>query len=165
MSPAQPVEHQVKAAILYNFAKFVTWPAESFADETSPLVIAILGDDALHKSIDSLEGKKIGKRTIAVRHLSRRELKRRKGICQILYVSASEQKKLEGILTAVAREPILTVSDLPKFALEGGTLNFEKKKHNIRFAINLDASDQAGLKISSKLFPLATTIIKDGQVR
>lgn len=165
MSLAQPVENQVKAAILYNFAKFVTWPAESFADETSPLIIAILGDDDLHKSIDNLEGKKIGQRTITIRHWSRHDLHRSKRPCQILYVAVSEEKNLSGILSAVAKEPILTVSDLPKFAQRGGTLNFEKKKKHIRFAINLDASDQAGLKISSKLFPLATTVIKDGQVR
>ncbi|MCD4688925.1 MAG: YfiR family protein [Desulfuromonadaceae bacterium] len=162
---AQPEEQQVKTAILYNFAKFVTWPEEAFTDDSSPLIIAILGDDPLHKRIDSLEDKKIGNRSIAIHHWSRHDLKRRKKVCQILYVAASERKRLTEILTTIAAKPILTVSDLPGFAEKGGTLNFEKKHKNIRFAINLDACNQAGLNISSKLFPLATTIIKDGQLR
>lgn len=162
---AQLEEHQVKTAILYNFAKFVTWPDESFADKGSPLVIAILGNDALHKRIGRLEGKKVGDRVITIRHWSYREFKRRKKNCQILYVATSEQQKLELILAAVATEPILTVSDLPDFAQKGGVLKFDKSRKNIRFAINLDASNQAGLKISSKLFPLATNVIKNGQLR
>lgn len=164
-SLAQLEEQQVKAAILYNFAKFVTWPEKSFVDDNAPLVIAILGDDALHKRIANLEGKKIGNRTITIIHWSRYDLQRRKKNCQILYVAGSERKKLAEILSTVAKEPILTVSDLPNFTQKGGTLNFEKSNQNIRFAINLDASKQAGLQISSKLFPLATTIIKNGQLR
>ncbi len=161
---AQLEEHQIKAAILYNFAKFVTWPENSFGDDDSSLVIAILGDDPLHKRIDNLEGKKVGDRVITIRHWSHRDLQRRKN-CQILYVATSEKQKLDSILATVAQAPILTVSDLPNFTQKGGVLNFDKTQKNIRFAINLDASSQAGLKISSKLFPLATTVIKNGQLR
>ena len=164
-SLAQPNEQQIKAAILYSFAKFVTWPANTFAEDNSSLVIAIVGEDSLHHHIDNLEGKKIGNRTITIRHWSRHELKLRKKSCQILYVAESERKRLKEILAMVAAEPILTVSNLPNFAQNGGTVNFEKKKNHVRFAINLDASDQAGLKVSSKLYPLATTIIKNGQRR
>lgn len=162
---AQLEEQQVKAAILYNFAKFVTWPEDSFAHAEAPLVIAILGDDPLHGKIDRLAGKKIGNRAIAIRHFSRSELKWRKKDCHILYVATSERKQLDAILATVAAAPVLTVSDLADFGRKGGALNFEKRAPHIRFAINLDATGQAGLKVSAKLFPLASTIIKDGLVK
>src|SRR6185295_10763354 len=60
-----PTEYEVKAAFLYNFARFVEWPAEARHDPGTPFVIAVLGHDPFGGVLDeTVAGKTVGGRPI-----------------------------------------------------------------------------------------------------
>jgi YfiR/HmsC-like len=149
-------EYQVKAAFLYNFAKFVEWPSERFQSETAAIKICILGQDDFGQELDFITRDRLveGHR-IEIEHLF--TLSRIKN-CHILFVSSSERAHIREILSSVQGKSILTVGDEPGFARSGGVINFILEDARIRFEINLDAANQAHLKISSKLLALAKLV-------
>ena len=147
------VANKVKAAMLYNFTKYVEWPASSFPAPTSPLVIGVLGKDPLVSEIDStLTGKAVEKRVLAVRQFS--DVSEVKG-CHVVFICASERKRLPKILEQLKKDSALTVSDVEGFVEEGGMIGFRKEANTIRFDINQATAEKAGLKVSSKLLQLA----------
>jgi hypothetical protein len=146
-------EYQVKAAFLYNFAKFIDWPGEAFAGPSAPLIIGVVGDDPFGGALDqAINGKSIGGRPLAVRRLKWGQDLRS---CHILYISSSEQKRLPQIIQSLRGASVLTVSDMERFNQQGGIINFILEANRVRFEINSRAADQARLRISSKLLALA----------
>jgi len=150
-------EYEIKAAYLYNFAKFVEWPATAFPRETSPLTFCIIGKSPLNQVIESLAKKTIKNRGLAIRQLSEIE---NPGECNILFINAALKASIPQILTAAASFPILTVSDYKGFAAVGGNIEFVAVSDKIRFVINNQAAKRADLKISSHILRLATTVIE-----
>jgi hypothetical protein len=148
-------EYLVKAAFLYNFAKFVEWPEGTFSDETSPMVLCILGDDPFGDSIDSIRGKTIMGRELLIKRISDEE---EIGSCHIVFVSESERGRISYIIRKARRLNILTVGDMGGFARRGGIIGFIMRKNKVRFEINVDAAEGSKLKISSKLLKLATIV-------
>ncbi len=152
-------EYQLKAAITYNIAKFVKWPEEAFASDRAPLVICVLGDEKSTSGFASLEGRMLGQRPVRVEYLN--EL-RDFHAGQIIYISRSSGNFSADQLAALRKQPVLTVSDIKNFTSMGGMINLVNLGGNIRFAINLDAAATAGLHLSSKLYSLATEVIRNG---
>ena len=149
---SQPSEYQVKAAFLFNFAKFVEWPPETFAGETSPLVIGILGDNPFGSDLERIvAGKLINNRPITVRSFPTAA---EAANCHILFISSSE-KRLPEIIQSLHGTPVLIVGETDQFIASGGMVNFVQEASKIRFQINDDAAKAARLKISSKLLSLA----------
>ncbi len=148
-----PGEYRVKAAFLWNFAKFIQWPTNAFTNDTAPFVIGVLGDDPFGEDlVQTVRDKQINAHPIAVR--SFRTAAEAKG-CHILFVSASETGRLEDIFKSLRGSPVLTVGDSGQFIKTGGMINFVFEGNKIRFQINDDAAKTADLKISSKLLSLA----------
>ena len=151
-----PSEYEVKAAFLYNFTRFVEWPAEARRDPGAPFVIAIVGRDPFGTVIDeTVAGKTAGGRAIEVRRVPRVEEARE---AQIVFVSSSERSNLAAILKELDRTGILTVGDTDGFAMRGGAINFTLQARKVRFEINPIVAEQAGLKVSSQLLKLATLV-------
>jgi YfiR/HmsC-like len=150
---AQELEYQLKAAFLYNFVKFVEWPAEAFNGEKSPLSICIHGTDPFGDTLDTVvRGETVGERGLIVqRPESLSDLRD----CHVLFVSRSEKARLPEILARVEGEPVLTVGDADGFLKAGGIINFVLEENKVRFAINPEAAERNRLKISSKLLRLA----------
>ncbi len=145
-----PYEHKVKAAFLFNFAKFIEWPSDAGA-----LNLCILGEDHFGRAVDDIEGKAAaGKKISVIRIKTVHDIKQ----CHMLFISASENERLAGILTAARGLNILTVGDTTGYAELGVIVNFFRDQSNIRFEINKDAAERSGLKISSKLFGLARIV-------
>lgn len=148
-------EYDVKAAFLYNFAKFVDWPPEAFPDPNS-LKVCVLGDDPFGKSLRSVAGEQVGSHKLTVMQAD--SLSKPAG-CQILFISHSERDKLQQILSTVRDSPVLTVGDTDGFATRGVIINFVLEGSKVRFEINTESADRAGIKISSKLLQLAKRIV------
>lgn len=163
-APAQnpaPTEYQVKAAFLYNFGRFVEWPAR--ARPPANLTICVLGDDPFGPVLDGLiEGKSIQGRKLVARRPERVE---DAGDCHILFISSSENGRLAQILAALRGRSVLTVGEAERFAHRGGMINFRLEGSKVRFEINLDATEQEGLTVSSQLLKLATIIREHQQPR
>jgi len=142
-------EYQVKGLFLLNFAKYVDWPGDS----PGPITIGILGEDHFGDNLKKLvEGKSINGHTIVIRHLS--SIEDLDG-CSILFVSSSEDSRLDRILVKTGTLPILTVGENESFLDKGGVINFALKEGTIHLEINLKAARQVKLQISSKLLSVA----------
>src|SRR5689334_12052726 len=149
-------EYLIKAGFIYNFAKFVEWPANAFAQPDSPIVIGVLGTDPFGNTLDRIvEDKKVGTRGFIVRRYKwNKDLKELKE-CKILFVSASERAHIDEIVDSVKGLPILTVGETPGFAERGGVIRFTLEDNRVRFEVNVEAAHQADLNISSRLLTLA----------
>lgn len=147
---AVPNEHKVKTAFLYNFAKFIEWPAD-----TGTLNICILGEDHFGRDIDDIEEKAAAGKVLSIRRIKAvQDIKQ----CHMLFISSSENERLASILAVAHGLNILTVSDTDGYAERGVIINFYEEQNKIRFEINKDAAERSGLKISSKLFSLARIV-------
>jgi hypothetical protein len=149
------VANKVKAGYVFNFAKFVEWPAECFQGKDSPIVVGVLGKDPIAGVIqDTLRGTTIDGHPLQVRLLPETA----ESIdCHLLFICASEKKRVSKIFELQKAKHILTVSDMEHFNEEGGMICLRKEGVNIRFEINQKDAEKAGLKISSKLLQLAKT--------
>jgi hypothetical protein len=156
-APEPPTkEYQVKAAFLFNFTQFVQWPESAFRDAGEPICIGVLGEDPFGKALDeTVGGERSGRRDLIVRR-SRAvsELKD----CQLLFISKSERGRLAPILSEVESTGVLTVSEVEGFARLGGTINFYLEGNRVRFEINPDGAQKAGLRISSQLLSLGKIV-------
>lgn len=151
-----PTEYQVKAAFLYNFTKFIEWPAKAFNAESSTFVIGVIGKDPFGSNIDqTLGGKTVNGRPLAIRRLKHGEDPR---ACHILFIASSEQKYLGRILERLKGTNVLTVGEMDKFSQQGGSINLIMEDGQVRFEINKAVVEQAELKVSSKLLALAKAI-------
>lgn len=151
---AQPSEYQVKAAFIFNFAKFVEWPAAAFADKKSPLYIGVLGDNPFGADLERfIRDKTMNDHPLTMRECRTLEEAKK---CHILFISASEKKRLPEIFQALQGANVLTVSETDGFTETGGMVNFVSEGNKIRFHINDGSAKSAGLKISSKLLILAS---------
>jgi hypothetical protein len=150
-------EYDVKAAFLFHFAQFVEWPKEAFKNADSPLTYCTIGEDAFRGALDeSVKGKRIGNRELRVRHLKERE---QIDGCQVLFIALTQKSRQGEELASASGRPVLTVGETDHFARDGGVIGFFLEEKKMRFEINLNAAEQAQLKISAKLLSLAKTVL------
>jgi hypothetical protein len=151
-----PTEYQVKAVFLFNFAQFVEWPASSFTNETSPIVIGIAGDDPFGPVLDEVvRGETVRGRKIVIKRLSPVEDSR---TCHILFIARSAASHAKELLQSLKNAPVLTVGEVETFCERGGMINFVRQDKNIRLEVNRTAAEEAGVKISSRLLNLARQV-------
>lgn len=148
-------EYQVKAAFLYNFAKFVEWPESAFANAEAPLTICVIGDDPFGSSLDALRDKTVKNRKIAVKRVSGVA---QAGLCQVLFISTAEEDRMDEILVSLKGHATLVAGDAERFARRGGMIGFLMERNKVVFEINENAAKKAGLQISSQLLKLARTV-------
>jgi hypothetical protein len=151
-------EYDVKAAYLFKFTKFIEWPATAFTGPDAPFVIGIVGRDPFNGGLDRLiAGNTTGARRLEVQHLNATDSTGLRG-CQMVFVSASEQRRLPNILSALQGRPVLVVGESEGFASAGGMLGFALRESRVGIEINSAAARQARLKISSQLLNLAKLV-------
>ena len=147
-------EHQVKAAFLYNFTKFVEWPAGRFADETSPIVIGVLGRNPFESELEKIvQDRTVNGRAILVKLIRTAE---EVPAVHLLFVPAGE----EALLPAAAWRTVavVTVGESERFAALGGAIVFLNEGDKLRFEINIAAAEHSAVKISAQLQKLAKVV-------
>jgi hypothetical protein len=147
--------YDVEAAYLYNFGKFVRWPADASA-ATAPFTICILGDDPFGERLNAL----VANEAIQGRPIATKRLPSVAGAesCQIVFLGLTEQARLTKDLAELGKRPVLTVSNLPGFLDRGGMIQFLQQENKVRFAVNLTAAEQTGLALSSELLKVAVHV-------
>ncbi len=148
-------EYLIKAAFLYNFALFTTWPQSSLPRAGSPLVFCVLGDDPFGVALGSIAGKTIRGHKIAIARISDDS---RAGDCHLLFISKTEAEGAPALVRTLERRPILTVAEFPDFAQEGGMIRLKTRDGKVRFEISRSAVAQSGLQLSSKLLELSEIV-------
>lgn len=152
--PRLPREYEVKAAFVYNFFKFIEWPAEA-ADSSKDIRICVLGDIPAEKPFAQLQDQSVGGRRIHVFHLRSLSSLRE---CTVLFIASSEEGRLPSILAALKGSRTLTVGDTRGYARKGVMINFFLAENRVRFKINAESARRAGLAFSSKLLKLAGVV-------
>jgi hypothetical protein len=157
-SPQAVSEYKVKAAFLFNFAKFVEWPERQ--RDTESVTIGVVGFDPFGENLDqAVRDKMVGSKSIAIRRFVGLE---QMEPCDILFISRSESSRLDEILTALDGTATLTVGEDDEFVRKGGIIRFFTQESKIRFEINLDAAEYEGLRLSSRLLQVARTVAGKG---
>ena len=151
-----PTEPEVKAAAVYNFAKFVEWPPEALANPETPMIIGLFGKDPIASEIErTFKGKTVnGRRLVVLRFSNVQDF----AYCHILFIGASEQIGISKFLPGIRNTGILTVSEAEGFARRGGVARIGFRDNRLEIEINQSAAERAGLKISSKLLKVAHVI-------
>ena len=149
-------EYQVKAAFLYNFTKFVEWPSQHFANEDRPLVIGVLGRNPFGGELEQITwGRRVNGREITIAFI---DTAAAAAAADLVFVCAGEESRFEAMSTALRQAQVLTIGESPRFADAGGMITFLREADKIRFAVNRDSAERAGLKISAQLLKLATDV-------
>ncbi|MEZ4650683.1 MAG: YfiR family protein [Candidatus Eisenbacteria bacterium] len=151
----EAAEYHLKAAYLYNFARFVVWPDSAFAAQDSALTIGILVPDPFGPAIDSL----LADREIAGRPVRIERYPRDTAIprCHVLFVPKGEEDRIPPTW-AESGPPTLIVGESPDFASQGGMIGFFEESEKLRFQINPEATRRRGLVVNSKLLSLASVV-------
>lgn len=148
-------EYSVKAAFVYNFARFTEWPESAFHGAASPLRLCVLGQDPFNGALDTIAGRTIGNRELLVSYPIWADSAQD---CHILFIGESAQSQLPEIVTHLNGSPVLIIGDTPDIARSGGVIGLETVENRIRFRVNLDAAQRSGLKLSSRILDLATSV-------
>lgn len=146
----------VKAAFLYNFAKFAHWPA---LPASAAIVLCIAGDEGVSAAlVETVRGQHINGHGLEV--WRPQDAASWTG-CHLLFIADAEARRWAGTLDAIKTRPILTVSDAKGFAHAGGIVELYVDGGRMRFAINVDCVERSGLYLSSRLLGLAKIVRND----
>src|SRR5690606_26423091 len=149
-------EFQVKALFLYNFANFVEWPQEAFADRESPLKMCLFGAVPFGEFLDMVNGVRIRDRTLQV--IRTTDYDKIRAGCHILFVGIDRLDRLDEFFSNINNLFVLSIGNTAGFAENGGVVNILRTRDRQKFEINLSRAIENGLLISSDLLSLARII-------
>jgi hypothetical protein len=145
-------EPALKAAFIYNFAKFTEWPADP-ASAKDPFIFCVVGDSAVGDAlVRAVEARVLGGQNLTVSFLTPSDPLPK---CRLLYMSAVTARQASQLLAELHDVPVLTISDLEGFTELGGIAKFFFEHGQLRFSVNLASAERAHLRISSRLLSLA----------
>ena len=148
------LEYQVKSAFVFNFARFVKWPAAAFAAPDSPIVIGVVGHDAFIDALqNTIPGKTVEGRTVVVKPYEGAGTP-----VHLLVISKYETKRAAELVKQLRGQPVLTISESSKFLRMGGMIRLSVQEDKVRFAVNLPAVSEAGLNVSSQMLQYAQVV-------
>jgi hypothetical protein len=145
--------HEIHAAMLYNFIKYVQWPNESDPGE---FVVGVIGEENVFKTLQTwYDGKPKGSKKYVIKKLASAA---EAGDCQVVYVGKSKSKEFEAIKTSVAGKSILTITDGNGLGQKGSCINFKVIDGKLKFELNQTVVTTANLKVSGQLTSMAIVI-------
>jgi hypothetical protein len=149
-------EYEIKAAFLFNLGAFVTWPARSFDNADSPFHICVLGNDPFGERLDVITaGQKISAHPVKILRVSDTVQAQS---CEILFISDSEQLRVQAIFDNLQGRPVLTVGDMDNFVIRGGMVQFYPRNNKIRLMLDPETFSEAGLKPSAHLMRISKRV-------
>lgn len=151
----EPSEEQVKAAFIFNFAKFVEWPANSFEEENSSLNLCIAGQDKVEAALKLLEQREVQNHVLKIIALNEDINQIKAKTCHILFIAHSEKKRQIQWLSAVEQQPILTIADNLDLVKQGGMISLYLEAQRVQFVVNQSSTQNNGLKLSARMLQLA----------
>jgi hypothetical protein len=152
---SETIEDEVKAAFLYNFTKYIDWPATAFQDESDPFRMCVAASSKFFKTVETLIGGETARgRPIQLIAPEPSNLHR----CHLLFTGAQETSRFDAALPALARRPVLTVGESKPVFERGGAILLVREDSRVRFDVNVHAIESAGLTVSSKLLRVARKV-------
>ena len=151
--PAAPTLDDVQAVYLFDFAKFVRWPA---ASEHETISICIAGQQVFADTLSRIvAGERVDSHTLSVRLVQQPQ---DEAACDILFIGSAAEGRLDSLLAATNGKSVLTVSDVPGFLDRGGMIQFLVVGNRVRFSVNLRPVGRSGISLSSELLKVAVAV-------
>ena len=145
--------HEIHAAMLFNFIKYIQWPNEG---EPGEFVVGVIGDDNVYNTLTAwYNGKPKGSKKYVIKKLTSVE---ESGSCQVVYVGKSKSRDFENIKNNVTGKSILTITDGSGLGQKGSCINFKVIDGKLKFELNQATVTSSNLKISSQLSSMAILI-------
>lgn len=145
----------LKAAFVYNFAKFTRWPDSSWPKDSTRFRLCTIGDDPVVRGLTHLVGEQLGGRPVVLEAITDWD---RQPPCHLLYIARSARTDLPALIEDTRDHAVLTVSEIPRFARQGGVIELFTEQDRVRFRINLGVARGKGLQLSARLLDLAQLI-------
>jgi hypothetical protein len=145
--------HEIHAAMLYNFIKYVQWP-----NETDPgnFVVGVIGDENVFNTLKTwYDGKPKGSKKYVVMKLDNAQ---QASECQVVYIGKSKNKEFEAIKTSTSGKSVLTITDGNGLGQKGSCINFKVIDGKLKFELNQGTLNSANLKVSNQLSSMAILI-------
>jgi len=141
----------VRAAYVYNLLQYIDWPPGK-----NELVIGFDGDPATGEILRTLlDGRNSNGRPVrVVLFPTAQELRN----CSIFYLSDGPTRGARQAMDSLQGSAVVTIGETDPFAREGGMVALINTGDHIRIEVNLDATEQAGIHISSRVLSLATIV-------
>lgn len=154
--------NRIKAAFLRNFARYVIWPDQTFADSHTPWRICILGRNPFNHVLDAtLVGRTEQGRAFEI---YRAETLEDAPPCQMVYITYDIPAERHAALEALKGKPVLTIGDANDFLNEGGIIQF-RIGERVQISINLDQAKAGSLGIQTKMLEVAAEVRENGKMR
>lgn len=145
--------HEIHAAMLYNFIKYVQWPNES---EGGEFVVGVMGEDDVFNTLKQwYDGKPKGSKKYVIKKLASAA---DAATCQVVYLGKSKSREFENIKNSITGKPILTVTDGNGLGSKGSCINFKIVEGKLKFELNQSMVTSSNLKVSGQLTSMAIVI-------
>jgi hypothetical protein len=142
--------HEIHAAMLFNFIKYIQWPNEG---ETGEFVVGVIGDDNVFNTLNQwYNGKQKGSKKYVIKKLTSAD---ESSTCQVVYVGKSKNKDFENIKNSIGGKSILTITDGNGLGQKGSCINFKVIDGKLKFELNQATVSSSNLKVSSQLSSMA----------
>lgn len=157
---ARRKEYQVKAALLFKFIQYTSFPKTAFDGKKAPIELMVVGKDPFGDLLEAaFKSKKLHGRTIRIRRVA----KVPKALdAHLVFAAGLDEKQRTLLIERSAERPVLLVGEAEGFAEAGAFINFYKKGRKLRFEVRTDRQKDTGLKLKAELLKLAR-IVKTGK--
>jgi hypothetical protein len=145
--------HEIHAAMLFNFIKYVQWPNES---EPGDFVVGVIGDEEVFNTLKKwYDGKAKGAKKYAIKNLGSAS---EATDCQVVYVGKSKNRDFDKVKSSITGKSVLTVTDGIGMGQKGSCINFRVIDGKLKFEINQSMVAGSNLKVSTQLSSMAILI-------
>lgn len=151
---AELSELQARSAYVFNFLKFVEWPADALKPG-GRIRLCVIGDSELRIALSELTGRRVGEYEL---HVPPRPINDDLFACHVLFIGEQEQRRIGPIIRSLGDASVLTISDIPDFAERGGGIGLLHRDNRMLFEVNLASTRKAGLRLSGQMLNLAANI-------
>jgi hypothetical protein len=151
--PAPESEQAIKAAFLFKFLSYVEWPAGALRGTSAPIVLGVLGDDAMADTLRAtVARRRIGQHPVEVRSVT--EADALDGV-HLLFIGGTESAALPRLAPEAQRRSVLLVTEFDHALEEGTVINLVVVDNRVRFEVSLEAAERSNLKLSSRMLAVA----------
>ncbi|MEH6635515.1 MAG: YfiR family protein [Halioglobus sp.] len=149
-------ESDIKAAFLYYFLYFISWPDSDVDNTSNPLKFCVLDANPVTQALELILASPKAVNTVVERHVISDPAEA--ATCNYVYLDSKHSASAALVLAATRGKAILTVSDNDGFASAGGMIELKRESNKVKVRINLEVLSGYGLKASSKLLNLADIV-------
>ncbi len=144
--------HEIHAAMIYNFMKYIQWPE----DPGTEFVVGVLGEDNVYNTLKNFyDGKPKGGKKYSIRKLADIS---EAASCQVVYIGKNKSKEFDNVKNAIGSKSILTITDSFNLGKKGSCINFKVVDEKLKFEINQASMNNASLKVAGQLSSMAILI-------